>query len=337
MSKMLHYGERFSGAKRESLQHTYHVNLDEVSGHQYCFPPKDSSIKKIACAILLIGLIPRFLVTGLSLPCLGAAIKTQALYRVRRLPYRALWLVAVLLAVLPIAPADASSELRRMISLPDDCAWVVHGGGKATPADRCAAMLSDLQRSFMQSPLKSQCDLWPDLDHAAIGEDMAGRLKFIPLKPGKFLLQAQCSQGAYNESYLIFAYDETRNTSSRAVPALIIFPTNPVFQNEPKLQHWEIEPYEPIIASREIEAKTGRITAYFKGLGDGSIGYYARYSVDPITFRPALKLTIIRDENDHQNGWHFSKSSEPSGQGWQRFTQPPIQGCLASLEKPVCP
>jgi hypothetical protein len=70
-------GERFSAshisdAKLEPLQHSYHVNIDESSGDGYWHPPKDSPIKKIAGGILLIGLIPLLLVTGLPLPCCGS-------------------------------------------------------------------------------------------------------------------------------------------------------------------------------------------------------------------------------------------------------------------------
>ncbi|WP_448091612.1 hypothetical protein [Pseudomonas lini] len=70
-------GERFSAsnisdAKLEPLQHSYHVNINESSGDGYWHSPEVSPIQKVAGGILLIGLIPLLLVTGLALPCCGS-------------------------------------------------------------------------------------------------------------------------------------------------------------------------------------------------------------------------------------------------------------------------
>lgn len=240
--------------------------------------------------------------------------------------------------------AQAHAEPRTKIALPDGCAFIAHGGKAATPADRCAAMLVALQQSYERSPLKATCDAWPALGDAAVGTAVPDdRLRFIPLRPGRFLMQVLCTHGAYNAKYLFFAYDETQPVAkawtpdSATLPPLIVFPSHPVFQNDPEMAHWSVAPHEPLVFARAVDARTATITAFAKGIGDGRIGYYTRYRVDRRSFLPTLTLTAVRNDGKAAEGVAFSAHREPRGEGWQRYVRPQPTGCLASLEKPVCP
>lgn len=128
---------------------------------------------------------------------------------------------------------------------------------------------------------------------------------FHSLARGRFLLEVPCRSAAYNATSIFFAYDKSR------LPASV----------EPILFPQADGAMEAEIGSRGVDARRGLIVEYSKTRGMGDAGYYARYSIDPATFKVTLLEAIKKDDVDGKDlfRWTGRFDAKPRGKTWTRI------------------
>jgi len=242
----------------------------------------------------------------------------------------------ILLSVQPINGQIADNHahyFRNKIQAPEDYAFVAHDSIYETPADICAKTLLSLEAAIRNSPLQCECPLRPNLENAAYGDSLNSYLEFLPLSKGRFLIRMICDQGAYNETWLFFAYNEraiaptkSSDTIAKPVPPLLIFPTpcnNSVYRSE----------FSPIVYGRYFDIKSASLYTLSKMLGDGSGGYYAEYKIDTTNFIPSFKLAIFKNFTDNLDGYNFEVGKKPHGKNWNEYkSKVPLSGYLIELK-----
>ncbi|HMY69671.1 MAG TPA: hypothetical protein PK453_01915 [Leptospiraceae bacterium] len=173
--------------------------------------------------------------------------------------------------------------------------------------------------------LKDECGSIKIFDSAY--EKNTDQIRFINIRPGKFIIESVCDTSAYNRSHIYFYYDESIQKPQKRdqvkkynSPPIIFFPTDPVFKNKENL-HWGLASFIFKVGTRNFDSKTLTLDAFVKGLGDGSTGHYTRYKFYPKTFRPELVFTIIRNREDHKEVYNYEKGILPSGKGWRYISR----------------
>jgi hypothetical protein len=222
---------------------------------------------------------------------------------------------------------------RDKIQAPEDYAFVAHDSIFETPADICANTLLSLEEAIRHSALQCECLQRPNLQNAAFGDSLDRYLEFLPLSKGHFLIKMLCDQGAYNETWLFFAYNESaiipaksKDTVPKPVPQLLVFPT----PNNNSPYKYESS---PIIFARYFDSKNASLYTLSKMLGDGSGGYYAEYEINAATFVPTFNLAIYKDFTDNLNGYDFEIDKRPHGKNWIEYKpKHPINGTLIDLK-----
>jgi len=182
-----------------------------------------------------------------------------------------------------------------------------HSNWQRTCESDIVPNLADLDAYFERAP-----------DDSELG---TGRLLFLPLAKGRFLISLACNQGAYNTNYLVFTYEDTPHP---APPKLLWFPE---IRYSGKQAHLH---YTARVTLRDFDPGTHTLYHYAKYLGDGSGGSYAEYAIDPHTFAPRLKVWISKEDADHKDGYQFVRGQRPHGNDWQTYAYP-AQGRLADI------
>lgn len=137
--------------------------------------------------------------------------------------------------------------------------------------------------------------------------------EFLPLRPGKFLVEMLCKLGAYNFRKIYVLYDETK---SPAIAKLLRFPYYP-FGSEsdpddvPKLT-WVTE-----LSARAFNHRRGELIVFAKFRGLGDCGIFARY-VFPED-EPVLREFRVKTACDHRLAYAVLSNDPPSPKGWRRI------------------
>jgi hypothetical protein len=214
------------------------------------------------------------------------------------------------LAVCLISPfVEASSHPKRLnINSQDGCNFLA--ASEEQPfiyEQRCAAALSQIKLAG----LGDQCLLWNEtglkldtlFDLLQTMRNRTRPAKFYAFKPAKFLLEVPCNEGAYNQSSVFFAYDES--VEAPGLKQIQFSMANGKFASE--------------IASRHVSVKAAQVFVYSKERGIGDSGYYARYALDRKTLSPTL-LEVIEKKNqqDGKDPFHWTGrlKDKPKGEGW---------------------
>lgn len=187
----------------------------------------------------------------------------------------------------------------------DSCAYVARtGSGEYRYEHACAAALE----AVTLAPWRDGCD---ELAAENLLEALAERpgqprpSRFHILAKGRFLLEVPCRSGAYNQSSLFFAYDETR-LPARVAP--LVFPQP---DGVPKSE----------VFARAVDGRRRLIVEYRKARGLGDAGYYARYGLDRGGSKVVLKEVIAKERWDGRDAFHWTGpiDRKPRGSGWRRL------------------
>jgi hypothetical protein len=218
-----------------------------------------------------------------------------------------------------------------------------------------------LSKRLAESPLQSLCDQMPDFACWPDGIFPRGEIDLYRAGKGKFLLRVPCTQSAYNAtSFFVAATTDVtapvrqtvtkkklKPTKTSATtpaslvtngPMLVLFPTHPDFQNVPQFQAWGLKPLEAIVGYRDYEPAKRRITAYTKGLGDGTFGHFHQYEIPTATLIPRLQVSIAKTELDSKDPFHYERGQMPPFvKTWIRMpTEKVGNGCLADFQDLQC-
>jgi len=195
-------------------------------------------------------------------------------------------------------------------------------GGNAFARERAIppATLKSLAASMEGVKALAMCYDLPEL--WASSEGIAEGVRLLPLARRHSLIGVRCGHGAYNEAWLLFAWDGRSDT----IPKLILFP-----RPDPEQDLEEVR-QAGAVYMRDFNTASSVLYVLQKLLGDGSGGFYAEYRIDPKTFTPRLVLAISKWDADHENGYNFVRGKRPSGKGW-RHTKGGARGCLIDVRK----
>lgn len=194
-----------------------------------------------------------------------------------------------------------------------------------------------IKKKFLKSSYTKICQDFPSFSDNS-------RFRMLPLKPaqntsksnGKYLLEFQCNSGAYNASFLYFLFDSKKSAKKKTLPmpSIILFPHDIELLNiKDHKERWQLKKHQAQVFTRYFDTNTLELTAFRKGIGDGSIGYYSKYKIDSETGLPRLLISFSRIEEDHQAGYNFTPESQPSGEGWLSWEpQKPLTGVLKNFK-----
>lgn len=218
-------------------------------------------------------------------------------------------------------------------------------------------VFASLSKQLAESPLLSLCDQMPDFSCWPDGHFPRGEIDLFDTGKGKLLIRVPCTQSAYNEtSFFVAAATDavgssgqtvvkrkqksvkTSSTAAAHVPMLVLFPIHPDFQNVPQFQVWGLKPLEAIVGYRDFEPAKRRITAYTKGLGDGTFGHFHQYEIPATTLIPRLQVSIAKTELDRKDPFHYQRGQVPPFvKSWKRMPATKVdQGCLADFQDLQC-
>lgn len=171
-------------------------------------------------------------------------------------------------------PRLAPSVQRTQIQYPDDCAFVASEPGVPPPrATRCAEALA----AFLQDPVtlaEAPGVPAPNCDFDAAERAAERPMRFLPWKPGLFLLEIRCTQGAYNTLSRHVVYDERGATPTLRMLTLAW----PVDVETP--EPLALEPRKAVFG-RDWDARRGELSVWAKYRGMGDCGVFGRYRVSP--------------------------------------------------------
>lgn len=248
-----------------------------------------------------------------------------------------LWLciAAVIWSATGVEALASASAPRSRIPSPGGCSFSAHDGEYQTLAEVCADTLRSLDRVMTTSARRVECQDWPNLEAVTSGggfaHDGMGAVEFLPLSRGRFLLKIRCSGGAYNESFLLFAYDESIRVrllldagGTQAPPPILLFP--------------EVVGSGPTggltgkVFVRHFDRKRLVLYHWAKALGDGSGGVYAEYLVDKIRFVPSMRVAVYKGDADYADPYQFQPGRRPSGKDWRALRpESPLEGRVAEV------
>lgn len=217
-------------------------------------------------------------------------------------------------------------------------------------------VFASLAKQLAESPLQSLCDQMPNFSCWPDGYFTKGQIDLFDSGKGKFLIRVPCTLGAYNQtSFFIAANSGSQNSSAQTsgkkkpkqakpaqpgntAPMLILFPTHPDFQTHPQLKALGLKPLEAIIGFRDFDSAKRKITAYTKGLGDGTMGHFHQYEVPANTLIPRLQTSIAKVDHDQKNPFHYERGQMPPFvKSWIRMRSLKAGfGCLADFQNLQC-
>jgi hypothetical protein len=201
------------------------------------------------------------------------------------------------------------------------CKYLAHDGDQENLNDACASLQEGIDRTILTHPNSVTCDHW--IEKAS---DDDSRFHWMPLSNTTHLIRLRCNSGTYNESFIYFFVDQakillSKRGTKRKAPPIVLFPNDPVLLKKKEIRSkWNLKSHQAEVFEREFNAKTLKLEAFRKGLGDGSIGYYTHYEFNPKSGIPRLTYTAVRILEDHSSGYHFLPGKAPKGKGWHSFT-----------------
>ncbi|MDZ4083788.1 MAG: hypothetical protein U1E10_12675 [Bdellovibrionales bacterium] len=225
-------------------------------------------------------------------------------------------------------------------------------------ARRIRPIFASLAKQLAESPLQSLCDQMPDFSCWPDGYFTRGQIDLFESGKGKFLLRVPCTLSAYNQTSFFVAANigpqttpvqasgkkkqkpakPAPNQAGSAAPMLVLFPTHPDFQTDPQLKALGLKPLEAIIGFRDFDSTKRKITAYTKGLGDGTLGHFHQYDVPANTLIPRLQVSIAKITDDHKDPFHYERGQVPPFvKSWIRMRSLKAGfGCLADFQNLQC-
>lgn len=219
-------------------------------------------------------------------------------------------------------------------------------------------VFASLAKQLSESPLLSLCDQMPDFSCWPDGHFQRGQIDLFESEKGKLLIRIPCTMSAYNQtSFFVAAFTApqintqtnlkssakkkqktSKATSTASPPMLVLFPTHPDFQNVSQFQSIGLKPLEAIVGYRDFEQAKRKMTAYTKGLGDGTFGHFHQYEIPAKTLIPRLQLSIAKTDLDRKDPFHFERGQlPPFVKSWVRMRAlKATYGCLADFQNFQC-
>jgi hypothetical protein len=217
-------------------------------------------------------------------------------------------------------------------------------------------IFASLAKQLSESPLPRLCDQMPDFSCWPDGYFTRGQIDILESGKGKLLIRVPCTMSAYNQtSFFVATFTGSQPApvpsptkkkqkpvkianSVSGPPMLLLFPTHPDFQNVAKFQSIGLKPLEAIVGYRDYEPAKRRITAYTKGLGDGTFGHFHQYEIPTATLIPRLQLSIAKTDLDRKDPYHYERGQlPPFVKSWIRMRAlKASDGCLADFQNLQC-
>lgn len=212
-----------------------------------------------------------------------------------------------------------------------------------------------IAKELSESPLQSLCDQMPNFACWPEGHFPQGQIDVFEGGKGKVLIRVPCTSAAYNQTSFFIAASlgtqaNTEKKKSKTTKkngaatnlapsiSIVMFPTHPDFQTVPQLQMFGLKPLESIIGYRDFEPAKRRITAYTKGLGDGTFGHFHQYELPNGTLLPRLLVSIAKSEEDRIDPYHYQRGTQPPFvKSWIRMKSLKSRvGCFADFQNLQC-
>ena len=143
--------------------------------------------------------------------------------------------------------------------------------------------------------------------------------RFLPLRPGEFLVEMYCGAGAYNPLKIYVLYDETK---SPATAKLLRFPYYP-FGSLSDPDHAPPLTWKTVLISRAFNRRRGELIVFAKFRGLGDCGIFARY-VFPGD-EPVLREFRVKMACDNRLAYAVLSNDPPSPKGWRRIVLKPLR------------
>jgi hypothetical protein len=150
---------------------------------------------------------------------------------------------------------------RTSIAWPDGCAFYPIDDAAKNKLERdCATALSSVT-GWPNAPERCDYDYGDRLFFGSVPDP-----RFLPLRPGKFLVEFDCGAGGYNPFKVYVLYDETK---SPATAKLLRFPYYP-FGSLSDPDHVPPLIWKTGLISRAFNRRRGELIVFakFRGLGD---------------------------------------------------------------------
>ncbi|MBV8764687.1 MAG: hypothetical protein JOZ66_07215 [Hyphomicrobiales bacterium] len=191
------------------------------------------------------------------------------------------------------AESHRHQEPRTAIAWPDGCAYypIDDAAPNAHGLEReCAAALSSIT-DWPKSPEECDYDYGKDL---FLGPARVPSPRFLPLSPGKFLIEMDCGGGAYNplKAYLFY-----RETKSLTAGKLLRFPYYP-FGSSSAPEHVPPLIWKTVISARAFNRRRGELNVFakFRGLAIAALSPVMSFQVTSRycgSFASRRRVTIV--------------------------------------------
>ncbi|MBW0005589.1 MAG: DUF1176 domain-containing protein [Hyphomicrobiales bacterium] len=210
------------------------------------------------------------------------------------------------------AESHRHQEPRTAIAWPDGCAYypIDDAAPNAHGLEReCAAALSSIT-DWPKSPEECDYDYGKDF---FLGPARVPSPRFLPLSPGKFLIEMDCGGGAYNplKAYLFY-----RETKSLTAGKLLRFPYYP-FGSSSAPEHVPPLIWKTVISARAFNRRRGELNVFAKFRGLGDCGTFARY-VFPGD-EPVLREFRVKTACDNRFPYAVRGHDPRSPKGWRKI------------------
>jgi hypothetical protein len=135
-------------------------------------------------------------------------------------------------------------------------------------------------------------------------------LRFLPLAPGKFLVEMSCGASAYNTSYMYVLYDEE---PERPTAKLLRFPFYPFNSGSDSAARPPVIQVTTL-SSRAFNRQRKELIVFSKFRGLGDCGIFARY-IFPKD-EPVSKELRVKPQCDAHRPYVVTGANAPSPKGW---------------------
>jgi hypothetical protein len=202
---------------------------------------------------------------------------------------------------------------RLSIAWPQGCGF--YPADQAAPdehkAERdCASALSSLT-AWPRAPEECDYDYGKDL---FLGPERVPSPRFLPLRPGKFLIEMHCGSGAYNPLNAYVLYDEIK---SPATAKLLRFPYYP-FGSSGDPDHVPPVVWKRVLSGRAFNHRRGELIVFAKFRGFGDCGVFARYAFPDD--EPVLREFRVKTACDDRMPYAVLGNDPRSPRGWRGMT-----------------
>jgi hypothetical protein len=213
----------------------------------------------------------------------------------------------------------SAKRLRTEIKIPDGCTYTTVEDRPVYPSENACA---EAFANFTDWPPvgwgeEFECDR--DYAHAVSHGTVEGEndgLKFLPLAPGKFLVELDCGAGAYNYRNAYLFYDETVTppTLKRLRFPYYRFDRLPGDEDNTEKAVPQ-KTWVSVVSSRAFNRPRKELIVLSKCRGLGDCGTFARYVFHD--GEPVLKEFRFKLEWDGRHRYYVSGPNAPSPKGWR--------------------